>query len=97
MKNEQAIIKFRKLNLSDVPVMDSRLNFEDSKNGKRQLRESLLTAYDSHKTTVLYENKSETSAEKSKILSWKQSLLDLDSNAFKQENIPNAIKYFYKG
>ena len=94
--NKPAKITVRVITLSDVKRMDEYLPKELANQGKRQLREHLLSAYDSHKTTVLYEGKKETATEKEKVLSWKQSLLDLKTEAFKEENIPQSVKYFYK-
>ena len=88
--------ELRLISLSDVDIIEKRLPLDRQKDAKRQLRTPLLTAYDSHKTTVLYENKKETATEKEKVLSWKQSLLDLKTEAFKEENIPQSVKYFYK-
>ena len=69
-----------------------RLPKETADNAKRQLRKSLLTAYDTHKSTVIYEGQTETAAEKEKVLAWKQSALDLKTEAFK--DIPEKVKYY---
>ena len=68
---------YRTLQLSDVETLDICLTKEQADNGKRQLRKPLLKAFDTHKTAVIYEGKTETQDEKSKVLAWKQELLDL--------------------
>lgn len=82
---------YRILGLSDVETLDICLPKESADNGKRQLRKTLLRAFDTHKTAVIYEGK-ETQEEKNKVLAWKQGLLDLKTEAFKE--VPEKIKYY---
>ena len=92
--NGKAIITERLITLADINDIVERLPKEAADNAKRQLRKPLLNAYDSHKSTVIYEGKTETLEEKSEVLKWKQSALDLETKAFKEENIPQKIKYY---
>lgn len=83
---------YRTLQLSDVETLDICLTKEQADNGKRQLRKPLLKAFDTHKTAVIYEGKTETAKEKEKVLAWKQGLLDLQTEAFK--SVPEKVKYY---
>ena len=83
---------YRTLKLSDVETLDICLTKEQADNGKRQLRKPLLKAFDTHKTAVIYEGKTETQDEKSKVLAWKLGLLDLHTEAFK--SVPEKVKYY---
>lgn len=85
----------RIITLADVGEIVARMPKEMADNAKRQLRKPLLTAYDTHKTNVLYEGQEESIEEKEKVLAWKKELLDLKDKAFRAEEIPNSIKYFY--
>ena len=82
----------RLIALTDIDNIVKLLPEIGAKKAKRQLREPLLSAFDTHKASVIYEGKKETSEEKDKVLAWKQSLLDLDTNAFK--DIPQNVKYY---
>ena len=82
----------RLINLSDVDNIVERLPKATADNAKRQLRKPLLTAYDSHKSTVIYEGKHETAEDKAQVLAWKQDALDLRTEAFK--NIPKQVRYY---
>jgi hypothetical protein len=90
--NKTCKTTIRRINLADVDNIVTRLPKATADNAKRQLRKSLLTAYDSHKSSVIYEGKTETPDEKSKVLAWKQGLLDLQTEAFK--SVPEKIKYY---
>lgn len=90
--NKACKTTMRLIKLSDVDNIVSRLPKGTADNAKRQLRKPLLTAYDSHKSTVIYEGKTETQDEKSKVLAWKQGLLDLQTEAFK--SVPEKVKYY---
>ena len=83
---------YRTLQLSDVETLDICLPKENADNGKRQLRKHLLKAFDTHKTVVIYEGKTETREEKNSVLAWKQGLLDLQTEAFK--SVPEKVKYY---
>ena len=85
-------IKNEKITLEDVDMLVERLPQEHADNAKRQLRDPVLKAFDSHKSSVIYGDGNETAEEREEILSWKQSILDLDTEAFK--NIPEKIKYY---
>lgn len=82
----------RLINLADIDDIVERLPKDTAEDAKRQLRKPLLTAYDSHKSTVIYEGKTETVEEKEKVLAWKKSALDLETAAFK--DIPKQVKYY---
>lgn len=84
------------MSLTDIDDIVNCLPKESADNVKRQLRKPLLLAYDSHKTTVIYEDKAEKTFDKQRVLLWKQDLLDLKTDAFRYENVPDSIKYFYK-
>ena len=90
--NKPCKTTIRLINLSDVDNIVERLPKATADNAKRQLRKPLLTAYDSHKSTVIYEGKTETAEEKEKVLAWKQKALDLKTEAFK--DIPEKVKYY---
>lgn len=92
--NGKAKNKERLITLSDIDSIVEGLPKEDADNAKRQLRKSLLKAYDSHKSTVIYEGREESAEQKAGILAWKQSALDLKTEAFQEENVPNAVKYY---
>lgn len=94
--NSECIVKIKKISCDDVDKIEKCLLKDDANKIKRQLRNPLLVAYDSHKTTVLYEEKYESYKEKQDILNWKQSLLDLKKEAFEESKIPSSIKYFLK-
>ena len=83
---------YRTLQLSDVEMLDICLTKEQADNGKRQLRKPLLKAFDTYKTAVIYEGKTETREEKNSVLAWKQGLLDLQTEAFK--SVPEKVKYY---
>lgn len=83
---------YRTLQLSDVETLDICLTKEQANNGKRQLRKPLLKAFDTHKTAVIYEGKTETQDERNSVLAWKQGLLDLQTEAFK--SVPEKVKYY---
>lgn len=82
------------LKLNDIQFINRCLPEKQSNEAKRQLRKKLLAAYDTHKTNVLYEGREETFEEKEKMLRWKQNILDLQTDAFLEENIPAPIKYY---
>ena len=90
--NKPCKTTIRLINLSDVDNIVERLPQATADNAKRQLRKPLLTAYDAHKSTVIYENKEETAEEKEQVLAWKQKALDLKTEAFK--DIPDSVKYY---
>ena len=90
--NNQCKKTIRMIRLSDIDNIIERLPKESADHAKRQLRKQLLTAYDSHKSTVIYEGKTETEKEKEKVLAWKKSALDLETKAFKE--IPDSVKYY---
>ena len=90
--NKKAKIKERLITLADIDNIVNGLPQEIADNAKRQLRKPLLQAYDSHKSTVIYEGKTETAAEKERVLTWKQKALDLETDAFK--DIPHKILYY---
>lgn len=83
---------YRTLQLSDVETLDICLPKEDADNCKRQLRKPLLKAFDTHKTAVIYEGKAETQDERNSVLAWKQELLDLQTEAFKE--VPKSVEYY---
>lgn len=90
--NRDCKTTMRLIKLSDVDNIVERLPQEAADNAKRQLRKPLLAAYDSHKSTVIYEGKTETAEEKEQVLAWKQDALDLKTEAFK--DIPEKVKYY---
>lgn len=90
--NKTCKTTIRRINLADVDNIVTRLPKATADNAKRQLRKPLLAAYDSHKSSVIYEGKTETQDEKSKVLAWKQGLLDLQTEAFK--SVPEKVKYY---
>lgn len=83
---------YRALKRADVDKIETSLSEHDAKEAKRQLRKPLLTAYDTHKTNVLYEGQAETAEERNKVLAWKQGLLDLQTEAFK--SVPEEVEYY---
>lgn len=85
---------YKALKRADIDKIEARLSERAAKEAKRQLRKPLLTAYDTHKTNVLYEGQAETAEERAKVLSWKQSALDLNADAFRDEKIPEKVKYY---
>ena len=60
----------------------------------RQHRAKLLQAFDRYKINVSYGITIEDAETKEKITSWYHQLLDLNEEAFKEENIPPQIKYY---
>ena len=92
--NKPSKKNYRLLNNNDVSKLDFCLNVEECKKCKRQIREPILQAFDSYKTSVLYEGKEETKEKKDNILIWKQRLLDLETDSF--EKIPDCVKYYLK-
>lgn len=60
----------------------------------RQLRAPLLIAYDSYKSSVVYEGLNETPEEKEKILQWKAQILKLEIDSIR--DVPSVIKYYVK-
>lgn len=90
--NGKAIIKERLITLADIDSIVERMPKESADNAKRQLRKALLQAYDCHKSTVIYEGKTETEAERERVLAWKQNALDLKTEAFK--DVPQSVMYY---
>lgn len=90
--NRKARIEERLITLDDIDRIVNGLPHEIACNAKRQLRKPLLQAYDSHKSTVIYEGLTETAEEKEQVLAWKQKALDLETEAFK--DIPQAVMYY---
>lgn len=82
----------RLIKLTDIDEIVERLPKETADNAKRQLRKPLLTAYDSHKSTVIYEGNAESEEEHAKVVAWKKSALDLETKAFK--DIPKSVQYY---
>lgn len=60
----------------------------------RQTRSTILQAFDKYKTNVVYGILDETPETKQKITKWYKSMLNLEPEAFKDENIPEEIKYY---
>ena len=92
--NRPSINKIKLIALTDIDGIVERLPKEYADNAKRQLRTPLLSAFDSYKTSIIYEEKYETYEEKQKILSWKQKLLDLETKAFQE--IPKKVEYYIR-
>ena len=84
----------RIITLSDIDRIVACIPKESADDAKRQLRKPLLQAYDSHKSTVIYENGMESEEEKAIVLAWKKAALDLETSAFREEEIPNSVKYY---
>jgi hypothetical protein len=82
----------RIITLADVGEIVARMPKTAADNAKRQLRKPLLTAYDTHKTNVVYDGKIESAKEHEEMIVWKQRILDLETQAF--NNIPNILKYY---
>ena len=85
-------VKNKIIKIDDIDMLAERLPKEHADNAKRQLRKPILEAFDSYKTSVQYGDAAETQEEHEKVLQWKQSLLNLETEAFK--NIPEKIKYY---
>ena len=60
----------------------------------RLLRAPILAAFDLYKSNVNYGITTEDAETKEKITFWYHQLLDLNEEAFKEENIPSQIKYY---
>lgn len=78
-------------------MLDKLLNkdTEEYRNHLRQKRETLLQAFDIHKTNVFYGICIETEIEHAEITSWYYDLLDLKEEAI--NNPPEHIKRHLKG
>lgn len=80
----------RKITLRDVKEKLKDTDYE--LDAKRQLRESLLNAFDIYKGNVNYGTIIETAEEHNIIVSWYRDILDLKDGAF--ENVPEKVKKY---
>lgn len=85
-------VKNKAITIDDIDMLVKRLPKEHADDVKRQLRDPILKAFDSYKSSVHYGDATETPEEHAKVLEWKQALLNLETEAFK--NIPEKIKYY---
>ena len=85
------------VNITYYLTDDGAYKLEQRKtNTLRNKRIPLLSAFDKYKTNVNYGIVVEDEETKGRIVSWYSDLLNLVESAFKEENVPNEIKYYLK-